>query len=93
MDSESVERGSRWYARTGTWDACASLPGRRGCVLLLVAQQMIDDDQQAVTDRDNGPLFANAVRQPMILGRKVIVMGVGDGPHVFLITQKGSSPH
>ena len=29
-------------------------------VLLLVAQQMIDDDQQAVTDRHNGALFANA---------------------------------
>src|SRR5579872_1828973 len=49
-------------------------------VLLLVAQEMIDDDQQTVTDGDDGAFLADATSQAVILGREVVVPGMGDDP-------------
>src|SRR5438067_1827594 len=54
--------------------------GTQIVVVLLITQQVVDDDEQAVTHRDNGPLGPNAAGQAVILGREVVVLGMGDDP-------------
>ena len=55
--------------------------GTEIAVVGLVTQHVINDDQQRMGDGHDGFLFADAARQAMILGREVVALGVGDGPH------------
>src|SRR5437016_4178147 len=50
-------------------------------VVLVAAQQLIDDHQQAVRDGDHGTLGPPAASQPMVLGRQIVVRCMADDPH------------
>ncbi len=49
-------------------------------VILVLLKHVVDDGHQTVADRHNGSFFADAMREAVVLGREVIVPGVGNDP-------------